>query len=190
MRYSSSHKQESRTRIIQGIGRGFRKLGFFGIGVDGLAKEAGVTSGAFYGHFDSKAEAFRTAVTTGLQELHAGIKQTQASNRKNWIGAFAKFYLSNKRTCDLAESCSMQSLSSDVARSDSETKMAYEHELLEIAKTIASGIPDAKNRDDKTWALLALLSGGVSLARAVDDPALSERIAQAISNVVKTINTA
>jgi TetR/AcrR family transcriptional regulator, transcriptional repressor for nem operon len=189
MRYPTTHKQESRSRIIQGIGRGFRKLGYGGIGVDGLAKEAGVTSGAFYGHFGSKTEAFRTAVSTGLQELHAGIKELQAHKGKRWIGAFAKFYLSTKRTCDLAESCALQSLSSEVARSDPETKDAYERELLEIAETIAAGLSEEEKRDDRAWALLALLSGGVTLARAVNDPELSERIARAVTNAVKTITT-
>ena len=57
MRYAAGHKEGARTRILDAAGRGFRRLGFGGIGVDGLAKEAGVTSGAFYGHFPSKAEA-------------------------------------------------------------------------------------------------------------------------------------
>ena len=48
MRYGPGLKQEARTKILDAAGRGFRRLGFGGIGVDGLAKEAGVTSGAFY----------------------------------------------------------------------------------------------------------------------------------------------
>ena len=43
-------KQETRKRIINAASRGFRSNGYAGIGVDGIAKEAGVTSGAFYAH--------------------------------------------------------------------------------------------------------------------------------------------
>jgi TetR/AcrR family transcriptional repressor of nem operon len=45
MRYGPDHKEEARSRILHAAGRGFRRLGFGGVGVDGLAKEAGVTSG-------------------------------------------------------------------------------------------------------------------------------------------------
>lgn len=69
VRYAKGHKQESRARIVAAAGRGFRRLGYGGIGVDGLAREADVTHGAFYGHFRSKAEAFRAAVVAGLREL-------------------------------------------------------------------------------------------------------------------------
>ena len=69
----SEQKSQTRQQLLQGAGRGFRKAGFGGIGVDGLAKEAGVTSGAFYVHFDSKAQAFRESVALGMAELRGGV---------------------------------------------------------------------------------------------------------------------
>src|SRR2546425_2773958 len=74
MRYAPDHKDKAKTKILHAIGRGFRRLGFGGVGVDGLAKEAGVTSGAFYGHFPSKAEAFKAAAVAGLVELRQGTR--------------------------------------------------------------------------------------------------------------------
>ena len=73
MRYRPGHKDEARARMIAAAGRGFRKRGFGGIGVDGLAKEAEVTSGAFYGHFPSKEAAFKEAVVAGIEELRAAV---------------------------------------------------------------------------------------------------------------------
>jgi TetR/AcrR family transcriptional regulator, transcriptional repressor for nem operon len=51
---------DARDRLVEAAGRGFRAGGFGVAGVDALAKGAGLTSGAFYAHFDSKAEAFRS----------------------------------------------------------------------------------------------------------------------------------
>jgi AcrR family transcriptional regulator len=65
----SEQKEQTRQRILEAAGRSFRKGGFGGIGVDGLAKEAGLTSGAFYVHFGSKAEAFRESVQQGMADL-------------------------------------------------------------------------------------------------------------------------
>ena len=69
-------KEESRARILAGAGRGFRGHGYGGLGVDALTKEAGVTSGAFYAHFKSKAEAFRETVAIGMNDLKAGVERS------------------------------------------------------------------------------------------------------------------
>src|SRR5665213_1186309 len=100
MRYTLGHKGESRLRILAAAGRGVRKKGYGGIGVDGLAKEAGVTSGAFYGHFPSKSEAFRQAIVKGLRDLCGSIESLQSAKGGEWIEAFVDRYLGMKRTCD------------------------------------------------------------------------------------------
>lgn len=173
MRYSPEQKAQTRAKIVSAAGKTFRKGGYAGIGVDGLAKEAGVTSGAFYGHFKSKKEAFSEAISTGLQELEDAISQFREQHGEEWWQAFAKFYLSEKRTCDLAESCALQSLTPEVARSDDEIKATFETELLAVIK--------AANSTNKTETLsnLAMLVGAVTLARAVEDSKLSNQIAQA-----------
>src|SRR5438105_11061448 len=164
MRYGPGHKDEARSRILNAAGRGFRRLGFGGVGVDGLAKEAGVTSGAFYGHFPSKADAFRAAAVTGLVELREGVEHLRATGGEAWLEKFVDFYLSVRRTCDLGESCALQSLTPEVARADSETKAAYEAELVRVVDAVAEGlIGTPAERRHSAWAILAMLSGGVTL---------------------------
>jgi len=189
MRYSAEHKQKTRARILAAAGQLFRKEGYGGSGIDGLTKAAGVTNGAFYGHFNSKSDAFRTAVLTGLDELRLGIMELKTSRGKRWLKAFIEFYLGPKRTCDLGQSCALPSLSSEVMRGDAETRNAYAAELQRIIREVASGLPagTTKERDDAAIALLALLSGGVTMARAVPDPTLADRIAQAVGRVAVAI---
>jgi AcrR family transcriptional regulator len=194
MRYSTEHKQETRARIVDAAGRIFREEGFGGSGIDGLTKAAGVTNGAFYGHFKSKSEAFRTALVAGLEELRLGIVGLKTDRRKGWLKAFIAYYLGPKRICDLGESCALPSLSPDVMRADVETRSAYERELRRIVDELASGLSDGdssksaiRRREDAAVALLALLSGGVTLARAIPDPALSARIAQVVERAALTI---
>ncbi|MEQ1672130.1 MAG: TetR/AcrR family transcriptional regulator, partial [Hyphomicrobium sp.] len=116
MRYGPGHKEEAKAKILGAVGRGFRRLGFGGIGVDGLAKEAGVTSGAFYGHFPSKADAFRAAAVAGMIDVRLAIEQTRASQGEVWLSKFADFYMNAKRTCDLSDACALQSLTPEVGR--------------------------------------------------------------------------
>ena len=112
MRYGPGHKEEAKAKILGAVGRGFRRLGFGGIGVDGLAKEAGVTSGAFYGHFPSKAEAFKAAAVAGLVELREFVEGLRAEDDDAWLETFADFYMSVRRTCEMGESCALQSMTS------------------------------------------------------------------------------
>jgi AcrR family transcriptional regulator len=188
MRYSVEHKQETRARVVSAAGQVFRREGFGGAGIDALTKAAGVTNGAFYGHFKSKSEAFRTVVLEGLQELRDGIAGLKANWPKDWLRAFAAYYLGFKRTCDLGESCALPSLSPDVIRADLETRGAYTDMLKTIIDDVAAGLPMGDDaRQDRAIALLALLSGGVTLARAVSDPALSDRIARVIEQAAPRV---
>ncbi|MGO7896172.1 TetR/AcrR family transcriptional regulator [Rhizobium ruizarguesonis] len=193
MRYSAEHKQETRTRVIAAAGRVFRQEGYGGAGIDALTKAAGVTNGAFYGHFKSKGEAFRTAVLAGLEELRQGIAALKASQPKDWLTTFVGYYLGYKRTCDLGESCALPSLSPDVMRADDETRSAYTAELKRLIEEVAVGLPEGeipgqskRRRQDQAILLLAMLSGGVTLARAASDPALSKRIADVIAQAALT----
>eukprot|EP01035_Chromulina_nebulosa_P064375 gene64375-88041_t len=82
MRYRDGRKEQTRERILAAAGGCFRRAGYAGIGVDGLAKEAGVTSGAFYAHFGSKRAAFEAALAGGMQELGAAIAAFRAPQAK------------------------------------------------------------------------------------------------------------
>lgn len=189
MRYGPDHKQEARTRILDAAGRGFRRLGFGGIGVDGLAKEAGVTSGAFYGHFSSKAEAFKAAAVAGLVQLREAVEDLRANDGDRWLEKFVDFYMTVRRTCDLGDSCALQSLTPEVARADRSTKAAYQAELLGVVEAVAGGLPNGTlaARRRTAWAILSILSGGVSIARSAADPRIGSQIAAGVKGAVATL---
>lgn len=174
-------KAQTRQRIVDAAGRSFRQGGFGGVGVDGLAKEAGVTSGAFYVHFESKNAAFLQAVMQGMAELKAGIQHHQATHGRTWWEEFVRFYLGAKRRCSLAQSCSLQSLSPEVARASPEVRSAFEAGLKDVASTILSGprAPKAPRDEQSACAALAALIGAVTLARAVESESVADSITEA-----------
>ena len=177
----SEQKEQTRQRILEAAGRGFRKGGFAGIGVDGLAKEAGLTSGAFYAHFDSKAHAFRESMTRGMADLRGGVLYYQAEHGRAWWPEFVRFYLSAKRTCELSESCTLQAMPMEVARSDEASRAAFESGLREVAQAIVEGpVSRRAPRDIETaCAALSSLVGAVTLARAVGSKDFAAQIAAA-----------
>lgn len=185
MGHPAGKKEEGRQRILEGAGRGFRGQGYGALGIDALAKESGVTSGAFYAHFKSKADAFRAVVSAGMSALRTSIEQRRAEGGKTWKRSFVNFYMGDRRTCDLSLSCALQSLTNEVARSDTPTRQAYEAELRGVISAVADGLEGrtAAAKRSEAIAMLALLSGGVSMARAVDDPELAKEIAAAVAAV-------
>lgn len=189
MRYSPEQKEKTRQRIIAAAERGFKRGGYAGLGVDGLAREAGVTSGAFYGHFPSKQAAFRAAITSGLGTLSEAVARFQRDHGEHWWPAFIRFYTGQKRTCDAAESCALQSLAPEVARADAATRVEFEAALGAIVAQMAGGGGDrAAISRERVWAILAMLIGGVTLARAVEDRALAEEIATAVEETAITLS--
>jgi AcrR family transcriptional regulator len=186
MRYSAEHKEKTRQNILAAAGRGFRKEGFGAIGIDALARGAKVTSGAFYGHFRSKAEAFRVALAAGLSDLRRGIEGFQARFGDDWFERFAEFYFTDRVTCDLAEGCALPTFSADVARGDAKTKAVFEKEFAGIVDAMAKGLPGdtPQAREAQAIVISALFAGGVTLARSVRDKATRDRIASVLRQAV------
>jgi len=185
MSQRKEQKEETKRRILEAASQSFKEGGYGGIGIDGLAKKAGVTSGAFYVHFKSKAEAFKASVVAGLIEVQEAVNHLQKAHGKAWWSEFAKVYMGHKRTCDLHESCALQSITPEVARFDEATKKAYEEELKKIIELASTNVP--KENQDKVWANFAMLVGGVTLARAVNDQSIAEEIAVSIENSIYEI---
>ncbi len=192
LQHGSKHKGETRKRILNAASRSFRTRGYSGIGIDGLAKAAGVTSGAFYGHFRSKEDAFLTAVVAGLDEYREGIEKFRADYGANWTVALADYYMGKAHRQNLACGCALPTLSPEVVRSsDHRVQSAYQTGLLQLAETVTAGLTTGTEMEkrDRAWVLLSLLAGGVTLARAVWDEALAEQIAAAVHQATVTISS-
>ena len=185
MRYDPEHKEETRRKILRGTHKGFRRKGFDGAGVDSLASEAGLTSGAFYKNFKSKIEAFRASIALGVGDFQSAVTSFQEEHGEKWLDKFSRFYLGEKRCTDMSDSCALQSLTPEVTRLDSATKEAFEEALVKSAKAFSDGLPEPKEEiDERAWADLALLIGGATLARAVEDPGLADTIAKATHKAI------
>lgn len=175
-------KEATRRRMLAAASQGFRAQGFAGIGVDGIAKAAGVTSGAFYAHFGSKDGAFEAALGFGLDEVIEGIPRFQREAGPQWVRAFARYYLGRQHRDNLACGCAMTSLSPEVARADLKIHAAYEVKMTRIVELMADGLEGGSRaaRRGRAWALLGTLIGGLTLSRAVADEGLAKTIASAI----------
>ena len=183
MRHKGIDKEETRQKILKAAGRGFRKHGYAGIGVDGLAKAAGVTSGAFYSHFGSKDGAFELALVAGLDEVIEGLPKFQNDYGAGWVKEFAKYYLGKPHRGNLDCGCAMATLTPEVVRFGTEVHAIFEKKMTMIADLIASGLVGSSDEDRRAraWSMLGVLIGGINVARAMKSTKVSEEVAEAIT---------
>jgi len=182
MRYKPDQKQQTAANILAAAERGFRLGGYGGTGVDGLAQEAGVTSGAFYKHFPSKAAVFEAAVKAGMQRYQDNIERLQAELGDDWLVALADYYLGHEHRTNIAEGCVVTGLSGEVARSSDQVRLDYQDGIDKVADQVEKGLSGSQADEGKqrAWVILSMLAGGVLLSRAVHDESVAEEIAKAI----------
>ena len=181
MGHSKAEKDESHARIVRTAAARFREVGLEGMSVADLMQEAGLTHGGFYRHFASRDELVAEAVEVALAEGSKGAFDAHASGRlepRTLLHALIDWYLGTAHRDQLATSCAVSSLAADVSRSNPRARRAYTRQVeayLELFTVLIGGADPvaARARAISIWAVLV---GAVSMARAVNDEALSRDI--------------
>jgi TetR/AcrR family transcriptional repressor of nem operon len=183
MRYTKEHRAQAKAAIVQEAGRTLKESGFHGVGVDGLAASAQVTSGALYSNFANKEAVLEEVVATQLGIEFAGLADQEPAVRRRMLGDVLRSYLSDLHRENPRDGCVMPSLSADVARSGDSVREAYRRRMVDVIATIAPAMPgDEEEQVQRAWTLVASIVGAITIARAL--PAGDQ--AQAILDAVLT----
>ena len=177
MRYESEHAAETRQRIIRVASRLFRERGVHGASVASIMEAAGLTVGGFYRHFESKEALLQEALGQALKRTHTLLDSTDVEGEAAWLDLLSWVYLTPEHRDNLAQGCPLPALCGEIAREDAGTRAVFEAELLKLASSIEArltGEPGA--RSARAWRVLAMLVGGLLLARSVADDGLSREI--------------
>lgn len=188
-RYSPEHKEATRRRMIATAGRRLKSDGIDGSGIATLVADAGLTNGAFYGHFASKDDLVASVVADQLEAQVSVVNNLPQGTDS--VERFVRDYLSSAHRDDLAGGCPSAALLGEVGRSDISVREAYTHGASEMITAIARHLDDgdAAAATDRAIGLFTLLVGSLQVARAVTDPELSERVlAAARANAVTLVN--
>ena len=175
-RYAPEHKDATRRRLLEAAGRRFKSDGIDGSGIATLVADAGLTNGAFYGHFASKDDLVASVVAQQLSDQLAVVDALPAGPES--VAAFLREYLSPTHRDDLAGGCPSAALLDEIGRCDDGTRAAYTDGARSMIQAIARRLDDgdAAAAEARAISLFALIAGAVQLARAVTDVELSDRI--------------
>lgn len=183
MRVSQAKAAENRDRIVTEAARLFRERGIDGVGVDTIMAAAGLTHGGFYRHFASKEDLVAAAVDRGLSRGAA------PENAPTEFEAYLVWYLSGRHRDDPGGGCVMAALGCDVARGQGGVRRRFGEAVRAQVERFRVWLGDRPGTDRRERALLALSAtvGAMVLARAVDDPALSDEILAAARSGIARI---
>ena len=147
-----------------------------GSGIATLVADAGLTNGAFYGHFSSKDDLIASVVAQQLAEQTARLDSLPAGPES--VEAFIGAYLSSAHRDDVAGGCPSAALLDDIGRCGEGIRGAYTKGARDLIDAIARHLDagDVDEARDRAMSLFALLVGSLQAARAVTDRELSDRI--------------
>ena len=176
MRYPSDQKARAKQAILQAGARALRTNGFNGIGVDGLAASAGVTSGAFYSNFSSKQALLEDVIETCLGESFIDSKSGSLTERQDRLKEWLAMYIGADHRADPASGCVMPTLSADVARSNRQIRAAYKRKMLAFVRKISNVLDVAgSDREQRAWSIVAMMVGAIAISRAMPDGEEADR---------------
>src|SRR3954453_14848428 len=157
MRYSKDHKQETHARIVKRASVRLREKGAHGIGVADLMKEAGLTHGGFYAHFDSREalviEAFAYAMDRSNERWRKVAEQTPPEKR---LATIVESYLTPLHRDDPGHGCAVPTLAAEIARESPRTRKVFAAKLEQMIERIAAQIPDGSRKAARKQAMATL----------------------------------
>jgi TetR/AcrR family transcriptional regulator, transcriptional repressor for nem operon len=179
MRYSKEHKLETHARIVKKASVRLREKGAHGIGVADLMKEAGLTHGGFYAHFDSREalviEAFAYAMDRGTERWRKLAEQTPPDQR---LASIVDSYLTPLHRDDPGRGCAIPTLGAEIARESPKTRKAFAAKLEQMIDMLAAQIPDVprKAARKQATAAIATMMGTLVMARVAGSGDFSDEI--------------
>jgi AcrR family transcriptional regulator len=164
MRYPPERKDHTRRKLVKKSAALMRRHGFAASGVDAIARAAGLTSGAFYRHFEGKDDLLAAVVEEGLAVTRGRIA-TLSPGSEEQILAFVDAYLSLAHVRHAESGCVLPALAAEVGRAPAATRAVFEASFAELTAALVSRVGDRHGQI--ALAVVSQCVGAVMLARAL-----------------------
>lgn len=191
MPYSKSHKQNTRERILNSAVTLFSRLGYDNVSIDDLMKDAQLTRGAFYAHFESKSDVYFHAIPTAASNAFALAGTKPDLKGKAWVKQFIQTYLSEDHIDHRSTPCPLAFMVTDVANGESKVRSAYTKVFAGFAEILDAQSKDEKKTSseqmNKALAISAMMIGSVAIGRALSDNKLRAELLKSSSEIAAQI---
>ena len=175
-------KEASHDRIVDAASRAIRRSGYHGTGVADIMKAAGLTHGGFYAHFPSReAMLAEAADRAGCESVEQMARIAASAPPEHALQSMIQTYLSKEHVESVETGCATAALGSEMPRQAPEVRRAATRRIKEMIDLVSRQLPDwgKPGAHQHALATVATMVGALVLARAVDDPRLSDALRDA-----------
>ena len=191
----NSRKHETHERIVDVAARAIRRHGYAGVGVADVMKEAGLTHGGFYAHFDSRDAMLVEALERAGRESGEAVTRALERRAAKGVSAFralVEAYLGDEHLGSLETGCPVAALACDMPRQSDAVREASAVRVRRLVAGVRSALPHASRATASVVA--GTLVGTLQLARALganaEGRALLSAARKALVQQYDTANTA
>ena len=164
---------EIHRKIVADASRRVRAQGLTGAAVADVMRDAGLTHGGFYKHFQNKDELLVESLGEAFRDMADSLaRAAERSQPGTAWKAIVKSYLSPKH-CDHAGSgCPLAALAPELARAGPEMKPRILEELRNYKNRMLPFMPGrrAADKERNFLVIMATMVGTVAIARLLPDP--------------------
>ena len=171
-RTANTRKEETRERIVDVAARALHRRGYAGVGVAEVMKEAGLTHGGFYAHFDSRDALIVEALERAGRESANLVKDAAGRHARKDVSAFRSLvetYLAAEHLGSLEIGCPVAALGCDMPRQSPAVRDASAAHVQRLIAGVRASLPEAPRAAASVIA--GTLVGSLQLARALGDNA-------------------
>ena len=181
-RAATRSREATHDRIVEAAARAIRRSGYNGTGVADIMKDAGLTHGGFYAHFASREAMLAEAADRAGSEAVEMMGRIAATlPPREVLPAMMQAYLSRAHVEGIETGCATAALCSEMPRQAPEVRRAATRRIKEMIDLVARQSPDwgQPGAHERALFTIATMVGTLVLARAVDDPKLSDALRKA-----------
>lgn len=178
-RVPTRSKEATHERIVAVAARAIRRSGYDGTSVADIMKEAGLTHGGFYAHFSSReAMLAEAADRAGAEAIATSARVAATAPPAQALQHMMSAYLSKQHVENPETGCPVAALGSEMPRQAAEVRRAATRRIKEMIDGVTRHLPDwgQPEAHERALVLVSAMAGTLLLARAVDDPKLSDAL--------------
>jgi AcrR family transcriptional regulator len=171
-RTPNSRKEDTHERIVDAAARAIRKHGYAGVGVADVMKEAGLTHGGFYSHFDSRDALLVAALDRAGRQSSEAVTRAAEARAAAGVSAFRSLvetYLADSHLASMETGCPVAALGSDMPRQSEPVRRASRARVQRLVAAVRGTLPGAPRAT--VCVVAGTLVGTLQLARALGDNA-------------------
>ncbi len=171
-RTPNTTKEETHERIVDVAARALRRYGYAGVGVADVMKEAGLTHGGFYAHFESRDALLVEALERAGRESAAAVVSAAEKRAGKGISAFralVEMYLAEEQLASLEMGCPVAALGCEMPRQSDAVREASVIRVQRLIAAVRGMLSEAPRAAASVIA--GTLVGSLQLARALGDNA-------------------